>query len=45
MNANIDRGAATREQYDEYQRLWNEWRDHPGAFGAFAWGEAIGRKS
>ena len=37
-------GIATKEQFDEWRRQLDIWRDHPGAFGAFAFGEAIGVK-
>ncbi len=37
-------GLATREQFDQWRKSLDDWRDHPGAFGAFAFGEAIGVK-
>ena len=37
-------GIATKEQFDEWRRQLDIWRAHPGAFGAFAFGEAIGVK-
>lgn len=37
-------GLATRQQFDEWKNALNEWKDDPGAFATFAWGEAIGRK-
>ena len=39
-----DHGLATQEQLDEWRRSLDEWRDHPGAFAAVSWGQAIGRK-
>ena len=40
----MNHGLATQEQLDEWRRSFDEWKDHPGAFAALAWGEAIGRK-
>ena len=40
----MNHGLATQEQFDEWRRSFDEWKDHPGAFAALAWGEAIGRK-
>ena len=37
-------GIATLEQFDDWRRELDEWRDTPGAIAAFAWGEVIGRK-
>ena len=37
-------GLASREQFDEWRRSLDRWVEEPGAFAAFAWGEAIGRK-
>ena len=37
-------GLATHEQFDEWRLAQNEWRDHPGAVGAVAFGEAIASK-
>ena len=37
-------GLATQEQFDDWRRSLDKWKDHPGAFAAQAWGEAIGRK-
>ena len=37
-------GLATQQQFDKWRRAIDEWRDHPGAFAAFFYGEAIGRK-
>ena len=39
-----DCGLASQEQIDGWRRSLDEWRDHPGAFAAISWGEAIGRK-
>ena len=38
-------GLATREQFEDWRRMMDEWKDTPGAFAAVAWGEAIGRKT
>ena len=40
----IARGIATREEFDEWRETVVAWKDHPGAFFAEAWGEAIGHK-
>ena len=37
-------GLATREQFEDWLRMLDEWKDTPGAFAAVAWGEAIGRR-
>lgn len=37
-------GIATREQFDDWHRRLDQWKDTPGALAAFAWGEVIGRK-
>ena len=37
-------GLASQEQFDEWRRMLDQWKDTPGALAAFAWGEAIGRK-
>ena len=37
-------GIATREQFDDWRRTLDQWKDAPGALAAFAWGEATGRK-
>ena len=34
-------GLATREQFDEWRRSLDEWKDHPGAFGCIAFGECL----
>jgi len=44
METCISNGLATQEQYDCWRHAIDEWKDHPGAFAAVAWGEAIGRK-
>ena len=36
-------GLATREQFDNWRRSLDEWKDHPGAFACLAWGEATAR--
>ena len=38
-------GLATPEQFEDWRRMMDEWKDTPGAFAAVAWGEAIGRKT
>ena len=37
-------GLASREQFAQWRQSLEDWRDHPGAFGAFAFGEAIATK-
>ena len=37
-------GLATRAQFDLWRETLDRWAAHPGAFGAFAFGEAIARK-
>ena len=37
-------GIATQEQFDDWRRKLDEWKDTSGALAAFAWGEATGRK-
>ena len=39
----VARGWATAEELDEMSRAWTEWGEHPGAFVARFWCEAIGR--
>ena len=45
VGAAVKHGLATREQFDRWHRLLDDWRNAPGAFAAIAWGEAIGFKS
>jgi len=44
VSAATKHGIATKEQFDEWRRGLDEWRDTPGALAAFAWGETTGRK-
>ena len=44
VEAAINHGLATREQFENWRRLLDQWRDSPGAVSAIAWGEAIGQK-
>ncbi|MDE0392693.1 MAG: methyltransferase domain-containing protein [Rhodospirillales bacterium] len=44
MGAAIGLGLASEEQFEGWRRSLDEWVDESGAFAAFAWGEAIGRK-
>ena len=44
IEAAVQFGLATREQFDQWRKGLDEWRDAPGAFGGFAFGEAIGVK-
>ena len=37
-------GLATQEQFDGWRVSLDRWKDHPSAFAAFAWGEAVARK-
>jgi len=41
--AAVGYGIATGEQFDEWCRRLDEWKDTPGAVASFAWGEATGR--
>ena len=34
-------GLATQEQFDEWRRAMDEWKDEPGAFGCIAFGECL----
>ena len=34
-------GLATQEQFDEWRRSLDEWKDDPGAFGCIAFGECL----
>ena len=43
VSAATEHGIATREQFDDWRRELDEWKDIPGALAAFAWGEATGR--
>lgn len=42
VSAATEHGIATREQFDDWRRELDEWKDIPGALAAFAWGEATG---
>ena len=42
--AAIKLGLASEERFDDWRRSLDEWAKEPGAFAAFAWGEAIGRR-
>ena len=44
MAAAIKHGLASEEQFDGWRRSLDAWMSEPGAFAAFAWGEAVGRK-
>lgn len=44
VEAAVKYGIATREQFDDWRRRLDQWKDTPGALAAFAWGEATGRK-
>ena len=44
MESLANHGLATQEQFDDWRRSLDEWKDHPGAFACIAWGEAIGRR-
>ena len=37
-------GLATQQQFDEWHQALDQWKSHPEACGAFAFGEAIARK-
>ena len=45
MEAAIKHGLATQEQFEAWRQSLEDWVTKPGAFAAFAWGEAIGRKA
>ena len=40
----VKHGLASQEQFDRWRKSLDAWMEEPGAFAAFAWGEAIGRK-
>ena len=44
VEAAIKHGLATREQFENWRRLLDQWKKSPGAVSAIAWGEAIGQK-
>ncbi|MCE2463524.1 MAG: class I SAM-dependent methyltransferase [Dehalococcoidia bacterium] len=44
MAAAIKYGLATREQFDEARQSIDRWKSHPGACGAFAFGEVVAQK-
>ena len=37
-------GLATQEQFDNWRAALDQWKDHPGAFGGFAFGEVVAEK-
>ena len=37
-------GLATQQQFDDWRAALGQWKDHPGAVGAFAFGEIIAAK-
>src|SRR5262249_53215384 len=39
----VTQGWATAEELNEMSRAWTEWGEHPGAFVARFWWEAVGR--
>ena len=40
----IAHGIESKEEFDEWRKAAIVWKDHPGAFAAWPWGEAIARK-
>ena len=44
IEAAVQFGLASREQFDQWRHGLDEWRDHPGACGGLAFGEVIGVK-
>ncbi len=44
VEAAIKHGLATREQFENWRRLLDQWKNSPGAVSAIAWGAAIGQK-
>ena len=44
MEAAIEQGAATGEMFEEIRSAYQRWKEHPSAFIAMAYGEAIAGK-
>lgn len=44
IEAAVQYGLASREQFEQWRQGLDEWRDHPGACGGLAFGEVIGVK-
>ena len=44
IEAVVQYGLASREQFEQWRQGLDEWRDHPGACGGLAFGEAIAVK-
>jgi len=40
----ISQGIATKDECDALREAMEVWKEDPGAFAAFAWGECLGRK-
>ena len=40
----IAHGIAIKDEFDAFQEAKEVWKEDPGAFAAFAWGECLGRK-
>jgi hypothetical protein len=40
----LDLGWASRADLDEIAAVWRAWGDHPDAFWAMTWREAVGWK-
>ena len=43
-DGNIEPALATQQQFDVWRNALGNWKDHPGAFGAIAFGEGIAHK-
>ena len=44
VDAAVEYGAGSRRQFDDVRRALEQWKGHPSAFGAIAYGEAIASK-
>jgi len=40
----ISHGIVTKDECDAFQEATKVWKEDPGAFAAFAWGECLGLK-
>ncbi len=40
----IAHGITTKDEFDALREAMEVWKEDPGAFAAFAWGECLGRK-
>ena len=44
VDAAVEYGAGSHRQFDDVRRALRQWSEHPSAFGAIAYGEAIASK-